>query len=258
MKRLEDCSFLHRDLWDIYRGPADLLFEARSYEYARQNPERTIAVHYWRAHATTPTFEGCLALYRDPKAPQSPSPVLGSDLYVLFPEWPKDAFHIIDPAGYTQRQQALYPWHERELRARRFQSDSALLLETEYGFDRFTSCLWASWQRFRRWCVRPNNFSETHLMNIDWWDSDRHLLQDFAEWLKVNRPPGCAIGTKIGAGAYSRNYQADLKALAALRLWAAADGKWVDCPPLYLNEADWRSAIKRAEVLIARTYPVAI
>ena len=115
MNRLEDCPFLDRDQWDIYRGPDNVLYEARSYEYARQNPHRAIAVSRWRENAKERSFVGHLALYRDPKAPQSPGTVLGSDLYALFPEWPEQPFHAIDPVIYAQRQQCLCPWREREL-----------------------------------------------------------------------------------------------------------------------------------------------
>ena len=116
----------------------------------------------------------------------------------------------------------------------------------------------ATWQKFRRWCVHPNDFSEIHLIQIDWWDSDRRLLEDFSEWLKINRPSECRIYTRQGGGSYDRQYRADLKALAALRLWIASDAKWTECPPLYSDESHWRRAISRAEDLIARTYPVAL
>lgn len=258
MKHWEDCDFLARDQWDIFSGPAEVLFKARSYEYARENPERIIAVDRWRAHAKEQSFESYLALYQDPRAPAPPSTVLGDDLYVLLPEWSATAFHRIDALTLTQRLSQLCPRSEQELRARRFNPDSALMLDTEYGFERLMRRLQKGWQQFRRWCDRPNNFSELHLMQWDWWDSDRRLLEDVAAWLKVNRPANCKIYTTQGGGSYERQYRTDLKALAALRLLNAADGKWFDCPPLYLEEADWRSARKRAETLIARSYPLAL
>ena len=223
MKRLEDCDFLDRDQWDIYRGPDDMLYEARAYEFARQSRERSIAVNRWRENAKEHSFEGYLALYRDPKAPQAPRPVLGSDLYVLFPEWPDIAFHTIDPALYAQRQQCLCPWHERELRARRFKPDPALWLESEYGFERAMRGLWATWQKLRRWCIRPNDFSETHLIQVDWWDSKKRLMEDFDAWIDANRPADCQPYLKQGGGTYERQWRSDLKALAALRLQIKAE-----------------------------------
>jgi hypothetical protein len=257
VKRLDDCPFLDRDQWDIYRGPDSLLYEARSYEYARQSPERSIAVSRWRSHTVTQTFEGYFALYRDSKAPRAPGPVLGSDLYVLFPEWRELAFHTIDPALYAQRQQCLCPWHERELRARRFNPDP-LLSMSDYAIDRCLLRLRENWKRFARWILHPGHIRETHLLDIDWSDSDANLGQDFQLWLKKHRPVDCLPYIKQGAGSYERQWRTDLKALAALRLWQKAEGKWFDCPPLYLNEAAWRSAVKRAEVLFARTYPLAL
>jgi hypothetical protein len=258
VKRLDDCPFLARDQWDIFSGPAEDLFKARSHEYARENPERVIAVDRWRAHAKEQSFEGYLALYQDPRAPAPPSTVLGDDLYALLSEWPTTAFHRIDATVLTQRLSQLCPRSEQELRARRFNPDSALMLDTEYGFERLMRRLQKGWQQFRRWCDRPNSFSELHLMQTDWWDSDRRLLEDYAAWLKVNRPANCKVYTTQGGGSFERQYQTDLKALAALRLWAASGGKWFDCPPLYSDQSHWERAISRAEDLIARSYPLAL
>lgn len=257
MKRFDDCSFLDRGQWDIFSGPGDVLFKARSFEYARENPERVIAVTRWRSHAKEQSFESYLALYQDPQAPKPPSAVLGDDLYALLPDWPDSAFHHIDAAVLARRLEQLYPWHEQELRARRFDPDP-LLSMSDYAIDRCVLRLRENWKRFARWILHPGHIRETHLLAIDWWDSDANLVRDFPLWLKKHRPPDCQPCIQQGAGTYERQWRVDLKALAALRLWVAAAGKWFDCPLLYLNETDWRSAVKRAEALIARTYPVVL
>jgi hypothetical protein len=257
VKRLDDCPFLPRDQWDIYRGPDEMLYESRSYEYARQSPERAIAVSRWRGHAKEQSFESYLALYQNPQAPKPPSVVLGDDLYALLPEWPSRAFHRIDATPLTRCLEQLYPWHEQELRARRFDPDP-LLSMSDYAIDRCLLRLRENWKRFTRWILHPGHIRETHLLSIDWWDSDANLARDFQLWLKKNRPPDCQPCVQQGAGAYERQWRSDLKALAAFRLWKKSNGNWFDCPPLFLNEADWRIAVKRAEDLIARTYPVAL
>jgi hypothetical protein len=257
VKHLDDCSFLDREHWDIFSGPSSALFKARSFEYARQNPERAVAVSRWRSHAKEQRFEGYLLLYRDPQAPKPPSAVLGDNLYLLLPEWPAKAFHQIDAARLARYLKQLYPWHEQELRTHRFDPDP-LLSMSDYAIERCLFRLRENWKRFARWILHPGHIEETHLLTIDWWDSDTNLLQDFALWLKKHRPPDWKPYTRQGAGTCERQHRTDLKALAALRLWIAADGRWFDCPSLYLNEADWRSAVKRAKALIARTYPLAL
>jgi hypothetical protein len=256
MNRLEDCNFLARDQWDIFSGPAEVLFKARSYEYAR-NPERVLAVSRWRDHAKEQTFAGYLALYRDPQAARPPSTVLGDDLYALLPEWPDTPFHCLDVARLAQRLEQLCPWHEQELRARRFDPDP-LLSMSDYAIDRCLLRLRENWARLQRWILHPGHHQETHLLNIDWWDSDANLTRDFPLWLKKHRPANCQPHLQQGAGTYERQWRTDLKALAALRLWSASDGKWFNCPALYSDQSHWERAIDRAEALIATTYPVAL
>jgi hypothetical protein len=257
VKHLDDCSFLDRERWDIFSCPSSALFKARSFEYARQSPERAIAVNRWHSHAKEQSFEGYLSLYQDPQAPKPPSAVLGDDLYVLLPEWPTTAFHRIDATVLARGLEQLYPWHEQELRVRRFDPDPLLSL-SDYAIDRCLLSLRENWQRFARWILHPGHIRETHLLAFDWWDSDANLLRDLALWLRKHRPPDCRPCIQQGSGTYERQYRADLKALAALRLWIAADGKWFDCPPLYSDESHWNHAIARAETLIAKTYPLAL
>jgi hypothetical protein len=257
VKRLDDCPFLDRDRWDIFSGPADALFKARSYEYARENPERVIAVTRWRSHAIEQSFEGYLALYQSPQAPKPPPTVLGDDLYALLPHWPASAFHRIDAAVLTRHLEQLCPWHEQELRARRFDPDPLLSI-SDYAIDRCLLRLRENWMRFARWILHPGHHRETHLLAIDWWDSDANIARDFPLWLKKHRPPDCRSYIQQGSGTYERQWCTDLKALAALRLWSAAEGKWFDCPPLYSDQSHWERAIDRAEALIATTYSVAL
>ena len=91
MKRhLDDCSFLDRDRWDFQACPAKEAYEDRSYEYARQSEARILAVNRWRSNACEQSFEGYMALCRDPRAPTPPRAVLGSSLYVVTPNGRKN------------------------------------------------------------------------------------------------------------------------------------------------------------------------
>jgi hypothetical protein len=118
VKRLDDCPFLDRDQWDFQACPAEETYEARSDEYARQSDARIFAVNRWRRHASQQSFEGYLALYRDPKAPQPPRVVLGSDLYVIRPKWPCESYLSVDKRVREARLSALYPGHLQELLAK--------------------------------------------------------------------------------------------------------------------------------------------
>jgi hypothetical protein len=258
VKQLDNCSFLTRDWWDFSACPLHRLFTTRSYEYARQSDARIIAAKRWRKFAPQQSFDGYLELYKASKAPKAPPLVLGDDLYLITPEWPESSFLSVDEELLRLRLEKLYPLSETQLLTWRLAPDPALMLDTEEGFENFIRQLRKNWSLSKRLVVSPNDFLEHHMFRIPWWDSDKNILSAVAAWLKANSPPERKAYVQEGAGAFTRRYRCDLKALAVWRLLRAADGDWARCPPLFSDQAHWLRAKKRAEVLIASTSCLAL
>jgi hypothetical protein len=256
VKHLDDCEFLDRDQWDFQSCPAEETYEARSDEYARQSDARIFAVNRWRKNAREQSFEGYMALYRDPKAPQPPRPVLGSDLYVVRPEWSDGSYLSVDKRVREARLSVLYPGHLQELLAKQMEPDSALMLWTEEGLENCLQQLRKNWLLTGRLCLYPSNIQEHNLFRTDWSASDKANLEHYAAWLQVNSPPDRKVFASPGSTV--RRCRADLKALGGLRLWIASGGDWMSCPPLYPEHSHWLRAIERANFLIATTYPLVI
>jgi hypothetical protein len=88
---------------------------------------------------------------------------------------------------------------------------------------------------------------------IDWNQSDAELLEAIRRWLKQYRPPETIRKTHAatGSGAYVKRLAMDLKRIGALRLLQVY--KWNELPEtaqLYVNQADWIIAEKKAKELI--------
>lgn len=89
------------------------------------------------------------------------------------------------------------------------------------------------------------------LFRIDWRRSDSEVLADFMAWLKVHRPEAfpSPIGKK-GAGSSSRQWQAELKALGALRLldfYVQRQNIPLPAAELYDSRFGWMTAQQKAK-----------
>ena len=134
--------------------------------------------------------------------------------------------------------------------------DSALLLHTEEGLENCIRQLRKNWCLTGRLCLYPSNIQAHTLLCTDWSASDKVNLRHYAAWLQVNSLR--LLVRSLSLRGSSADVEEYLTALGGLRLWIASDGDWTACPSLYLDQSHWLRAIKRANFLIATTYPLAI
>jgi hypothetical protein len=243
MSRLDDCLKLSRLEWECWVGPKQRLLDCRAHEYSREVPLIRSAVLRWRAKTDDQSFEGLVELDKRCRAP------VYSRVFPVWPEWPSRPFLFVPAAECERRFAILYPGKEEALRACTLSPDPALLLEGEESFRAIVRQLQKNWEKDRSLHLYPTEFESHELLRIPWWKTDTEIIEWFAAWLKANSPGGRRIYTG-GLRTIEGRWQADLKALGALRLLRAMRGDWSLCPQLYAEPGEWAKARERAEAII--------
>ena len=184
---------------------------------------------------------------------------------------------VVDKAG-RWREPLNEAYHRADMEAREFDSDSALFFKTQFGIgchtwipdyalDENTKVQWwrewAETTKSKGGMASADRWEEYRLFQINWARSDRRLKDDFAKWLKENRPDDRQALYNAEASASRRTSHRDLlKALGAFRLLRHFAGDWQQAAgfsvlfrrngkgipsPLYAEQSEWRDAEKRAK-----------
>jgi hypothetical protein len=246
MSELKDCPSLPRSQWDAFTiCPNHELIECRSFDYLSEVTEFRKAIIYWRRQIRDNTFEAYLELDRSGRRAPAQSQTCS-----FWPEWPTQAYMSVPASERERRLRILFPGNPEVLIARQLEPDSALLLDSEEGFQNIVRQLRKTWQASRRLHVCPNSFEEHALFKIPWWRSNKEILQLLEAWLKANSPPDRKLYVQEGAGTFERRLRIDLKALGALRVLRANNDDWTGDPTLYAEQKEWIEARNRAQEII--------
>jgi hypothetical protein len=158
------------------------------------------------------------------------APPQDGHLHPLCPEWPRYPFLSISPAERRRRLALLF---SETLADKLDPRQPEVRPECLIDFIRNGHLIGGK--------IR-HHIAENVLLHIDWRASDRELLTWLAAWLKENRKH------KNTPDLSARKLRADLKALAALRLFRTDNQKG---STLFAEQGEWIKARKRALRILA-------
>jgi hypothetical protein len=197
------------------------LLECWYWEFKRELKHTIGQVFCWREnYPQAKTFDAFFSLIRlIPVRPQD------GHLYGISPEWPLYPFCSIPPAERRRRLTLLFPGEQEAL------ADTLDPRQPEIRQVSHVDAVRGEW-----------HIAENVPIHIDWQRSDTELLRSFEAWLKKNRKHRSTQNLS------ARALRADLKALAALRLFKA--GQWKESR-LFDAQGEWIKARKRALSILA-------